>query len=640
MTIAESYREYKGGKINKQQFMERARKDHHLKGLVTNVMSFQDTVRVLKNKGIISEALEAPGVSFQDPQFKKIAIPVMNDMLDDCMSNYDGDFENWVENGMSHPPMNVQQGLERLEQMSSPEEVEKFIQAAYKKIQQHCAGGVNEVGATKFTDRSPRSKVQTRANVVNRFRKAATSAETEEEYKALADMYKKLIDKERKSNISPREIEQILIKLGKFDTVVDMVTGKGFTPPAPASKAPERSEMNPELADLLKKKDELFFKLLAGELTKAQYKKQIGDIPQRIKAFYNPVWAKQQGLREGVEIIPAELRKGINFELGLIFQAIPDWDDSFVSPDQMKKAENKALKNLEKDSLYYTKLIATGEKPKKDEPEMEIEYKESNVSDTTNKTKGDGFLKKELKKDEDSNVQTSLGKSEAKSGKPEGVKQLKEGLHGRFDSDDNTYTYDHLINTDSPDQAQLKKVLDAIKADRETLAKGGKKVKYVKGDTVPYLELIEVKQMKEAFMPGVDLGASFEKMKGSMGAEEEFEKLMKDYDWYHEMSDDPSKWEKGQEVEMRLKDLADIIGPEKAVQIYNKYAPQGDQGFSRQVSTTHFAKEGKIAKLKETLKKKVKEALYRDKKTKKLQSFDPKDPAVEDPDFRKYFEKP
>lgn len=455
MTIAESYREYRGGKINKAQFMERARKDHHLKGLVTNVMSFQDTVQVLKNKGIISESVE-------------------------------------------------------------------------------------EAAPIGFTDRSPRSKVQTRANVVNRFRKAATDAETEEEYRALADMYKKLIDKERKSNISPREIEQILIKLGKFDTVIDMVTGRGFTPPAetPSTAASTTHEMDPELADLIKKKDELFYKLLAGELTKAQYKKEIGDIPQRIKAFYNPVWAKQQGLREGVEIIPAELRKGINFELGLIFQAIPDWDDSFVSPDQMKKAENKALKNLEKDSLYYTKLIATGEKPKKDEPEMEIEYKESNVSDTTNKTKGDGFLKKELKKDEDSNVQTSLSKSEAKSGKPEGVKQ-----------------------------------------------------------------------MKEAFMPGVDLGASFEKMKGSMGAEEEFENLMKSYDWYHEMSDDPSKWEKGQEIEMKLKDLADIIGPEKAVEIYNRYAPQGAQGISRQVSTTHFAKEGKIAKLKETLKKKVKEAM-------------------------------
>jgi hypothetical protein len=37
----------------------------------------------------------------------------------------------------------------------------------------------------------------------------------------------------------------------------------------------------------------------------------------------------------------------------------------------------------------------------------------------------------------------------------------------------------------------MKKVLDAIKADKAALSKAGKKVKYVKGDTVPYLELAE-----------------------------------------------------------------------------------------------------------------------------------------------------
>ena len=60
-------------------------------------------------------------------------------------------------------------------------------------------------------------------------------------------------------------------------------------------------------------------------------------------------------------------------------------------------------------------------------------------------------------------------------------------LIGRFDGDDNTYTYDHLINTDSPNKEQLKIVLDAIEKDREVLVKKGKKVKLIKGDTVPYL---------------------------------------------------------------------------------------------------------------------------------------------------------
>jgi hypothetical protein len=135
-------------------------------------------------------------------------------------------------------------------------------------------------------------------------------------------------------------------------------------------------------------------------------------------------------LKEAYEIMPAELRKGVNFELGLTYQAAPDWNSAFLNKAELDKATNKALKNLEKDPLFYTKLIATGEKPKKEEAASDIEFKESNVSDTTNKTKADGYLKKELKKDEDANVQASLSKSEAKKGKPEGVQQLKEGYMG------------------------------------------------------------------------------------------------------------------------------------------------------------------------------------------------------------------
>ena len=56
MTIAESYRQYQQGKIDKAQFMQRARADRQLKNIVTNVMSFDDTVKALRNKNIISEA--------------------------------------------------------------------------------------------------------------------------------------------------------------------------------------------------------------------------------------------------------------------------------------------------------------------------------------------------------------------------------------------------------------------------------------------------------------------------------------------------------------------------------------------------------------------------------------------------------
>ena len=100
----------------------------------------------------------------------------------------------------------------------------------------------------------------------------------------------------------------------------------------------------------------------------------------------------------------------------------------------------------------------------------------------------DGTLKKGAGKVEKANVKDNLGKKEEGKKKPKGVKTMpdkgvtgsektiKEGLKGKFDSDDNIYTYDHLIKTDSPNKEELSKVLDAIKKDKEELEKKGKKV--------------------------------------------------------------------------------------------------------------------------------------------------------------------
>lgn len=132
------------------------------------------------------------------------------------------------------------------------------------------------------------------------------------------------------------------------------------------------------------------------------------------------------------EIIPGELRKGINYELGLTYQAVPDWDSTFIDRSELDKATKKVVKNLEKDSLYYTKLIGQGEEPKQEAPTADVEFKEGKVQKTDGKIKADGSLKKEVKKDEKSNVQTTLSKKEKKKGKPEGVKQLKEGLESEF----------------------------------------------------------------------------------------------------------------------------------------------------------------------------------------------------------------
>lgn len=54
MTIAKLYENHKKGKVTKQSFLTEARKDANLPW-ITNVTSYEDAVKILKNKGVISE---------------------------------------------------------------------------------------------------------------------------------------------------------------------------------------------------------------------------------------------------------------------------------------------------------------------------------------------------------------------------------------------------------------------------------------------------------------------------------------------------------------------------------------------------------------------------------------------------------
>jgi len=87
--------------------------------------------------------------------------------------------------------------------------------------------------------------------------------------------------------------------------------------------------------------------------------------------------------------------------------------------------------------------------------------------------------------------------------------------------------------------------------------------------------------------------------------ENTFEDLMKKYDWYYEMGDDPRVYDRGTALDKQLKSLAKSIGIDRAVELFNQYAPS-----DRKVTTSFFQmNEDKHAKLKELLKTKIKEVI-------------------------------
>jgi hypothetical protein len=68
MTIAKLYEKHKKGEVTKQSFLYEARKDANLPW-INNLTSFEDAVKILKNKGVITETgLNAQGAIGSSPQ--------------------------------------------------------------------------------------------------------------------------------------------------------------------------------------------------------------------------------------------------------------------------------------------------------------------------------------------------------------------------------------------------------------------------------------------------------------------------------------------------------------------------------------------------------------------------------------------
>ena len=112
---------------------------------------------------------------------------------------------------------------------------------------------------------------------------------------------------------------------------------------------------------------------------------------------------------------PYEYRHGLQHEL-------EQMDD--YSNETLEKAKTIVLKNLAKDANFYSTLL--------NQKQSHYEFKTPETDAPGMQAKADGYLKKELKKDEKANVKDSLNKSEAAKGKPKGVKEMPDkGVEGK-----------------------------------------------------------------------------------------------------------------------------------------------------------------------------------------------------------------
>jgi hypothetical protein len=128
---------------------------------------------------------------------------------------------------------------------------------------------------------------------------------------------------------------------------------------------------------------------------------------------------------------PYEYSKGMNYELDMADNAVR----TDLTEEEVLAAQKIVLKNITKDSNYYTKLYAGLNPTAETEGYVEINIAgknlEKGIKADMQGRKADGYIKKELKKDAKSNVKDDLGKKEAGIKKPKGVSEFKaKGVTG------------------------------------------------------------------------------------------------------------------------------------------------------------------------------------------------------------------
>lgn len=354
------------------------------------------------------------------------------------------------------------------------------------------------------------------------------------------------------------------------------------------------------------------------EHVKENKKKSLNEAEEKPEGKYKKVTGKDEyGRFSDLDNVNFQtFLKAMAFEIG----QEPGFDDKML-PALMEKIAKK----MKKDPNAYRELVTSNyaEIAKQDE---NLKMKEVKPGSMVDKENGMKEIKGQEKYKAD-----SAPKTENKKGKPEGVKemgitpkkaagitaimdmpgkekvidQLKEALK-RSLKEDSHHKYTPGTKVETPDGAG---VIEAYVGGTATVKFSNGKEKDYQVNTLNHFENKKAEK-NENFRPGVDLGGSFDKFKSQISDEDEFEKLMKTYDWYAEMSDDSRKWDAQQELEIKLKALAKNIGADIAAEIWNRHAPK-----NRQVQASYFMmreeKKDKYSKLKEFLKKAIKKEATR-----------------------------
>ena len=498
-SIANQYRDLKEGKMTQQNFMRNLRMS--MPQFITNVTSFGDAVRILKNKSIITEAPTFKSKPEEKPKVQDGNTVELDGILRDLYGkpflggyflDYDkspvelvlhiskepaqsgqktSDIEKlgtavlfrdseWSFDGV-RVGANEQETLDKIAALAFPTQNEIKEELDTKKVYGGTGQNQGDTGSSlQFTvieDNPEYFEIDFILTPNSKYRQAGAGSR------------------------SPREKEYGYVKVSKAD-FDGYVTAKGekfyigkdfITANLQTNKDNEVKPSEDELDAILKGVEQ---EKAGEEAVNAQYDLEETEELNEGKKKEEKEYSKHQ-------CNPTELRLGIRTEL--------EHGDM-----ELDKAKEIAYKNIAKDPIYYTKLKLSG------------------VEAHPKKVKGEKAVPaKKAKKETIQLVDLINGMQKVKMPKAEEKKKLKENQL----NEGGEYTFIGKLNS-----AELKKIHEIIPdieidveqdddMERTTITS-----KFYNNKFIEQAVDGVINPPKSTMRPGVDIGASFEKMKKSM----------------------------------------------------------------------------------------------------------------------------
>jgi hypothetical protein len=523
-SIKQQYIDLKEGKMSQANFMRNLRMSMPQ---VTNVTSFGDAVKILKNKGIITETIIKE--ELQEIKFNETLGPIIKVMQS---LGYKGEYDPTIEEGYIFTK-DFADGVMQILMTDYKPDQEKFTFTAvhFDRITKSQLFGLIKKHVIDYQHGNWVSK-DGDVEIVD-----LGTGMFSLDKPGVEDLIKSMVKRVEEKAVATKGIDENYDydKVGTdgYDNVSEKEKDEYPTPHVNSEEPNEDAEFDAMLKQI---EDEMH----GEEAVKAQYDETLNEAKEKT----NPN-----------KVHPQEYTMGIRYELKCF-------------KGDVVKAERAVLKNLAKDPFYYTALKLSGkdtyqEAPaiKEEAPKKKAKKQAVELVDTVNAMQKVKMPKKEEKKKLKENVDAphsikadqEIDKSELNFLKkayadrstdkiPEKFKKIMQDLEDKIaarekneamrfqdlPADSKKYkivrdSKNYIIKATNADGVEFQKGDTAKTYDGEEIkivkfeeSQGKVKAIYNKGMFFAGIDIDGLEAPKATMRPGVDIGSSFEKMKAKL----------------------------------------------------------------------------------------------------------------------------